>query len=316
MKAAWLARVLAAVVLATATPCLVHAHPSEFGVAHFRVDDGVGELFVRIPRQSLGAVDLRPVMGSCRNVEMRVLADVEASALLWRGECDIDDGGDVGFAALPDTLEIYLALAGGRRVRLTSDAPTTRVNGERDSFAFVELGVEHIAFGWDHLLFVLGLWLLAGGFNRRLLGVVTAFTLGHSITLAAASLGELSVDVWLVEMLIAGSIVLLGREAFTMNKGRPTLTQRFPAVVAAGFGLVHGLGFAGALKENGLPEGEHLSALFGFNLGVELGQLAFVLGVSALAWALRRALSKERMRRVLAYAVGSGGAFALLLQLT
>lgn len=304
------------VLFALLAPSLAHAHPSEFGVAHFRIDDGIGELFVRIPRQSLGDVELRPVMSSCRNVEMRVLADVEASALRWRGECEGDGDGDVGFAALPDTLEVYLAFEGGRRVRLTSDTPTTQVSGEQGSFTFVELGMQHIAFGWDHLLFVLGLWLLAGGFNRRLLGVVTAFTLGHSVTLAAASLGELEVDVWLVEMLIAGSIVLLGREAFTMNKERQTLTQRFPALVAAAFGLVHGLGFAGALKENGLPAGERVSALFGFNLGVELGQLAFVLGVSCLAWGVHRVLSRDLLRKGLAYAVGSGGAFALLLQVT
>lgn len=304
----------ALLLLAAANPSKVHAHPSEFGVAHYRIDDGVGELYVRIPRQSLGGVELRPVLSSCRDVEMRVLADVEASALRWRGDCEA--GGDIGFAALPDTLEIYLALPGGRRVRLTRDTPTTQVNGERDSFAFVEIGIEHIAFGWDHLLFVLGLWLLAGGFSRRLLGIVTAFTVGHSMTLAAASVGGLAVDVWLVEMLIAGSIVLLGREALTMGDQRRTLTQRFPAIVALGFGLVHGLGFAGALKENGLPEGEQLSALFGFNVGVELGQIAFVLGVSGLAWALQRLIAKERIRGALAYAVGGGGAFALLLQLS
>lgn len=312
---AQVALVLSAMLLLAAAPSSARAHPSEFGVAHYRLGEGVGEFFVRIPRQSLGGVELRPVMSSCRNVEMRVLPDVEASALRWRGECEAESG-DVGFASLPDTLEIYLALPGGRRVRLTRDAPTTEVVGEGDRFTFVKIGVEHIASGWDHLLFVLGLWLLAGGFNRRLLGIVTAFTLGHSITLGAASVGGLSVDVWLVEMLIAGSIVLLGREAFTMNSERRTLTQRFPAAVAAGFGLVHGLGFAGALKENGLPEGEQLSALFGFNVGVELGQVAFVLGVSGLAWLLQRRLSRERIRGVLAYVVGTGGAFALLLQLT
>ena len=304
-------------LIALTAPTLARAHPSEFGVAHFRIEDGVGELFVRIPQQSLGEVELRPVMTSCRDVEMRVFADVEASALRWRGTCDGEEDGDVGFAALPDSLEIYLALSGGRRVRLTSEAPTAQVRGEQSSFAFVELGVEHIAFGWDHLLFVVGLWLLASGFGRRLVGVVTAFTIGHSVTLGAASLGQLDIDSWLVEALIAGSIVLLGREAFTMEAGqRQTWTQRFPAAVAAAFGLVHGLGFAGALKENGLPEGEQLSALFGFNLGVELGQLVFVLGLSALAWGTQRFLSKERLRKGLAYVVGSGGAFALLLQAT
>lgn len=294
---------------------VARAHPSQFGVAHYEVVDGVGDFFVRIPRQSLGEVELRPVMSACHDIEMRVVADANASALRWRGECDAGAEGEVGFAALPDSLEVYLSLSGGRRVRLTSDMPTTEIH-RTSGFGFVELGVEHIAFGWDHLLFVLGLWLLAGGFTRRLLGVVTAFTVGHSLTLAAASLGELSVDVWLVEALIAGSIVLLGREAFMMNGRRITWTQRYPALVAGMFGLVHGLGFAGALKDNGLPEGERLSALFGFNLGVELGQLAFVVGLSALMWLAATVLSKERIRKGLAYAVGSGGAFALLLQIT
>jgi hydrogenase/urease accessory protein HupE len=148
----------------------------------------------------------------------------------------------------------------------------------------VVLGIEHILSGLDHLLFVLGLLFLVG-FNRRLVGTITAFTVAHSLTLALSALGWLSLRPPPVEAAIALSIVLVASEAL---HERATLVRRWPAWVALLFGLVHGLGFAGALKEIGLPD-NHLSvALLSFNIGVELGQL----GVVGMACALWRALSR------------------------
>jgi hypothetical protein len=155
--------------------------------------------------------------------------------------------------------------------------------------SYLRLGVKHIAEGADHLLFVLGLVLLVG-FRRGLLGAITGFTLAHSLTLAASVTGLLVLRPLPVEALIAFSLVLVANEAWRAQRaargalrGRgPTLTARFPASLAFGFGLVHGLGFGGALKEVGLPEADRALALLGFNLGVELGQLAFVAVLFAL----------------------------------
>lgn len=136
--------------------------------------------------------------------------------------------------------------------------------------SYVTLGVTHILEGIDHLLFVLCLVLLIWT-PGRLLWAVTAFTLAHSLTLAAAALGLLRIPSPPVEAVIALSIVFLAYELTLPPERRDPLTERFPWIVSFGFGLIHGLGFAGALREIGLPEGDVPLALFAFNLGVELG---------------------------------------------
>jgi hydrogenase/urease accessory protein HupE len=138
--------------------------------------------------------------------------------------------------------------------------------------AYTVLGVEHILTGFDHLLFVLALLFLVS-FNRRLVWTITAFTLAHSVTLALSALGWITLRSPPVEATIALSIVLVAAEALNDRK---TLSRRWPALVAFLFGLVHGLGFAGALQDIGLPQ-QHLSvALLTFNVGVEFGQLCVV----------------------------------------
>lgn len=163
----------------------------------------------------------------------------------------------------------------------TSLAPPEEVfiplPGRRNSLAvgrdYLLEGIRHILEGYDHLLFVLCLMLLAKA-PRRVVLTVTGFTLGHSATLAAAALGHVALPPNLVEALIAFSILLLAAEA--CKDSGDTLTSRYPASMAAAFGLLHGLGFAGALTDIGLPEGHQLTALLFFNLGVEAGQLLFV----------------------------------------
>jgi hydrogenase/urease accessory protein HupE len=143
------------------------------------------------------------------------------------------------------------------------------------------LGIEHILEGIDHLLFVLGLLLLVRG-TASLVKTVTAFTIAHSLTLALVTFGYLTLPTRSAEAVIALSIVFLAREVLSAMAGKTSLTLRQPWLVAFGFGLVHGLGFAGALSQLGLPETEVPLALLFFNLGVEAGQLFFVLGVLAL----------------------------------
>ncbi|SDJ69732.1 HupE/UreJ family protein [Microbulbifer yueqingensis] len=149
------------------------------------------------------------------------------------------------------------------------------------------LGMEHILLGIDHLLFVLALLLLVNGW-KPLVATITAFTLAHSITLATAVLGLVSVPQGPVEAVIALSIVFVAAEVIYRLRGRRTLAVRRPWVVAFGFGLLHGLGFAGALAEIGLPQHAVPLALALFNVGVEAGQLAFVGAVCGLWLAIRQ----------------------------
>jgi hydrogenase/urease accessory protein HupE len=147
---------------------------------------------------------------------------------------------------------------------------------------YLALGVEHILGGLDHLLFVLGLLLIVGGF-RRIALTITAFTVAHSITLAAATLGVVHVPQPPVEAAIALSIVFVAVEIVRGLRGERGLTARAPWLVAFTFGLLHGFGFAGALAEIGLPQRAIPLALFAFNIGVEIGQLLFVGAVLAVA---------------------------------
>ena len=153
---------------------------------------------------------------------------------------------------------------------------------------YLELGIEHILLGLDHLLFVVGLMLLLGtaGGMARYLKTITAFTLAHSVTLAGASLGLVSIPIAPVEILIALSIVLLAREALLAQRGHFSLSYHYPWVVAFIFGLIHGFGFASALGNLGLNPGDVPAALLFFNLGVEAGLLAIILVSLTLARAL------------------------------
>ena len=167
------------------------------------------------------------------------------------------------------------------------------------------LGVEHIVFGYDHVLFVLGLFLLVTT-TRALVSTISAFTVAHSVTLAAAVLGFVAVPSAPVEALIAASIVLLARELVRHGDAPATLTQRYPWAVVFLFGLLHGLGFAGALTETGVPADQVPLALVAFNVGVEAGQVAIVLALSAAAWVVRRTVGAQPILRWLpAYAMGT-----------
>lgn len=170
--------------------------------------------------------------------------------------------------------------------------------------AYLRDGVQHIWSGIDHLLFVAGLLLIAGTRRRILLGV-SGFTLAHSVTLTLATLGILSPPVEPTEAAIALSIVFLARELLRDKKD--TLAWRHPVAVASVFGLLHGLGFAAALQEDGLPSGHVAAALLSFNLGVEIGQLAFIATALALWGIVRRWRSTKLPEWLTATTVGGYG---------
>ena len=178
------------------------------------------------------------------------------------------------------------------------------------ALTYLKLGIEHILLGVDHLLFVLALLILVRG-GRRLVATVTAFTVAHSLTLAAATLGLVHVSQMPVEAVIALSIVFVAAEIVHAQQGRPGLTQRSPWIVAFVFGLLHGLGFAGALAEVGLPSQAIPVALLFFNVGVEVGQLAFIAAVFAVWLPIRRlrVAWPAWSPRVPAYAIGAIAAY-------
>lgn len=146
---------------------------------------------------------------------------------------------------------------------------------------YFELGIEHILTGWDHLLFVFTLLFLISGF-RALLTTITTFTIAHSITLGLATLGYVNLPSAPVEIVIALSIALICIEVLNSYKGKQSFTHKFPWLIAFTFGLIHGLGFAGALSEIGIPSDEVPVSLLFFNLGIESGQVLFVLLILAL----------------------------------
>ncbi|MET0164766.1 MAG: HupE/UreJ family protein [Vicinamibacterales bacterium] len=174
--------------------------------------------------------------------------------------------------------------------------------------AFVGHGITHILGGYDHLLFVLALLLIVRN-TRVLVWTITAFTVAHSMTLALAALGLVHVPGPPVEAAIAFSILLLASEIVRVRRGEPSLTARWPWVLAFCFGLLHGFGFAGAMSEIGLPKRDIPLALFTFNVGVELGQLAFigaVLGTLSVARRFSNLLVVERrVKQAVPYAIGA-----------
>ena len=200
-----------------------------------------------------------------------------------------------------------------RAYTITAAQPTARLygaaNDDRNALevasAYVVLGIEHILTGIDHLMFVIALLFLVG-FNRRLLWTITAFTVAHSVTLALSALGVIALRAPPVEATIALSIVLVAVEALDRKQ---TFARRWPAIVAFLFGLVHGLGFAGALKEIGLPHNHLLVALLTFNVGVELGQLFVVTAAFVIYKSLAR-MPKLALARVASlYVIGSVAAW-------
>ena len=199
---------------------------------------------------------------------------------------------------------VFTLTTGQPQVHLYGSAEDRRGMGEI-ARAYTILGVEHILGGFDHLLFVLSLLFLVS-FNKRLVLTISAFTLAHSLTLGLSALGWLTLRSPPVEATIALSIMLVASEA--LNKEQ-TLSRRWPALVAFLFGLVHGLGFAGALADIGLPQKHLFVALLTFNVGVEVGQLLVVV----IAYGLYRAFAARprflAARKPALYAIGSVAAY-------
>jgi len=307
------------------------ANAHVFGPALLEITEtaeGAYSVLWKEPAVRARGTSLRPVLPTgCEGVTPHSIrsnpANLSAGIIAsWQVSCSaglVDQRlGVEGLDTSQTSALLRIAFADGRLVRqvLTANTPAFTVpdrEGILDlAISYGELGIEHIATGWDHLTFVLGLIVLVLG-RRRLLATVTAFTVGHSVTLSVAALGLVQVPQELTEAVIALSIFVLATEIARTSMGGPAgLLSKKPWVMAGLFGLLHGLGFAGALSKIGLPEGEIPLALFSFNVGIELGQLGFVAIVLCVWELLRRlplGLSGQTVRLVPPYAIGTAAAF-------
>lgn len=303
---------------------LASAHPLAPALLELREAPG-GRVELRFKTSALTppGVRLEPVLPErCREAGEPSFALEGASAVVRRTlECG--DGGlagaRFGVAGLADAgvgALVRVELSDGRRLQrvLRADEAVWRVprrQGPGDvARGYLRFGVEHILTGADHLLFVFGLLLLVG-WGRRLLFTVTAFTLGHSVTLCAAALGLVRIPQGPVEVLIAASIFVLAVELARGGEAPPSAIHRRPWLMSFSFGLLHGLGFAGALAEVGLPQEEIPLALLSFNLGIEFGQIAFLASVLVAALPILGASHRipAWLARAPVYAMGSLAAF-------
>jgi hydrogenase/urease accessory protein HupE len=303
---------LAVAVLLVATLPSVPAWAHEMSMAEMEVrETSPGEFFWQWSAQN----DKRPMGDDLRPrwpdgcVAGPNLVRCGAAGL--KGTMSVDGVGKRYSAALVKVVwldgqsRVYTITSAQPSVQLYGSADDRRGTGEI-ARAYTLLGVEHILTGLDHLLFVASLLFLVG-FRRRLIGTISAFTLAHSLTLACSVFGWITLRSPPVEASIALSILLVASEAL---RARDTLARRLPALVSFLFGLVHGLGFAGALKDIGLPQRHLPLALLTFNVGVELGQLLMVLAAYLV---VVRVPFPERWRsgarRPALYAVGIVAAF-------
>lgn len=228
-------------------------------------------------------------------------------------------GQEIGMSAMAASqTDILVRVAPlGRSVqalRLTAAEPVATIAAKPDGWQVAKtyfiIGVEHILFGYDHLLFVVCLVLLLSGW-WTIAKAVTAFTVAHSVTLIGTTMGLMGLPQAPVEAVIALSIMFLAVEILKKDPERPRLSERLPWLVALIFGLLHGFGFAGALREVGLPESDVPTALLTFNLGVEAGQLLIVFAAIAVVAGLRRfvASATQPVLKFATYAIGITAGF-------
>ena len=241
--------------------------------------------------------------------------EVTSAALLyhWRTECDLSES-SIRINGLTVTLTDVLVRVDtldGKTANyiLRPENPILDLNeAEAPGLSYFMIGIEHLVFGIDHVLFVIGLFL----FIREpvaLIKTITAFTFAHSITLALSALDLVKLDQGPVEAIIALSILFLARELVQDESERSRLTLGRPWVMAFIFGLLHGLGFAGALSDIGLPEDDLWFSLLLFNVGIEVGQIAVILVLAALVWLLSRMNWQKRFSTTAAWGMGCVAAF-------
>ncbi len=304
------------------TPKVAHAHALDPGYLELRqLTQNTWQVHWRKPDVVGRPMNIDAVFpNSCEPARgPEPTSDSVAWVSTWIMECDT---GLAGKPVLIEGLEkqrndVLLRVqpldAATTTLRFTPDVSTLIIPEQPTTssvfFSYFQLGFDHILEGWDHLLFVFALFVLVHD-KWRLVGAVTAFTVAHSITLALATLGIVHVPGPPVEAVIALSIVFLALEILSHTEGKPRLSEQYPWIICFCFGLLHGLGFAGALAEIGVPPQDIFTALLSFNLGVEAGQLLFIAGLAAimLVWRLTTRFEPAKVASiampVAGYAIG------------
>jgi hydrogenase/urease accessory protein HupE len=318
----WLAGTLLVLCLSTTAS----AHPLAPALLQLEEQPG-GEVRVLWKRSALSVPgsNVEPVLPAACPPTTPAAVEQEGVAVFVRWTIDCGETGLVGQPvrieglgpAKIDTL-VRIALADGRSVQrvLRRAEPEmiipAKASRKQVFVDYLSIGFDHILGGTDHLLFVFGLFLLCSSL-APLVKTITSFTVGHSVTLSLAALGYTNLPSGPIEVLIAASVLALAVELArngSQAEARETLMRRYPWPMALLFGLLHGMGFAGALREVGLPQGEIPMALFSFNVGIELGQLAFVIALVIAAALLKRLpLPIPLPQRAAVYAMGSLAAF-------
>jgi len=314
-------RLLLMLAMALLVTQFAHAHrfaPSLLKVSEIGPDQY--HMVWKTPAQGTSNVPLRPQWPSSCEVRNASPPQLEGTGKVssWQLHCsDLGEDGLVGdtlgisgLGANQASAMVMVALLDGRQYQevLNAEQPEFVIPAQSSAGEVMSdyslLGMDHIWSGIDHLLFVFGLLLLVGG-GTRLLWTITAFTVGHSITLSLVTLGFFDYPVALVEFAIALSIFVLAVEL--TRASRHDILWRNPWWLAGGFGLLHGMGFAGALAETGLPQDNVPLALLFFNVGIEIGQIAFIAVVLALWFLLRRPLAtwQDRLLPVPIYILGA-----------
>lgn len=289
-----------------------------------QIDKNTYEIFWKVPSMGDAVPKIYPVFPPFFTVEELNSPNQIPGSVIYSYKISSDEtlqGKILTIEGLNKTLIdvlVTITYLDGEKVTLMlqPDKGSSIIPGKTSTYdvikTYTKLGIEHILLGIDHLLFVLALIIITRG-KWKIIKTITAFTIAHSITLSLAALGYVNFPTSPVEAVIALSIVFLAVEIVKNQKGQETLTSKKPWLVAFTFGLLHGFGFAGALANIGLPQQDIPFALAFFNVGVEIGQIAFVLVVLAIIKLL--SFKKEWpvfIKKIPAYAIGSLAVFWII----
>lgn len=313
-------------------PCV--AHPLAPSLLEITETESGYDVLWKMPRKKEAGVNLAPLLPATCSKPIDPKTDATQSAYLinYKVECSESLKGQTvkiqGLQlATTNVVVRYIDVEGYKSHWLLSNENTELMIPLEKSAStifsdYIVLGIEHLLGGIDHVLFVVALLLLVP-MGRTLIIAITAFTLGHSITLALSALDLLAIPQQPIEILIAITIMLVASDVITSKSKGQTWLQRYPGMMTCLFGLIHGLGFAGVLGEIGLPPNDKIMALFAFNLGLEVGQLGVVFMWLAAAALISRFfasinrgvgtaspwLAFQRWQQLMAYTIGSVGAY-------
>jgi hypothetical protein len=316
-------RLIVAVVMALALAPTAAAHEIRPAFLQIReIEPNIYDFLWKTPARG----DMRLALNVIQPKECANAADPRSTLVdgaviqRWRATCE---GGLVGKTLAVENLtqtltdaivRVELLDRSPQTLRFTPDQPSATIPDRQPwtdvALTYFGLGVEHILLGFDHLMFVLALLMLVGDV-KRLVGAITAFTIAHSLTLAGTTLGWVRLSSAPVEALIALSIIFVAAEIVRARAGETSLVTRLPWLASFAFGLLHGFGFAGALREVGIPEDSVAISLLFFNLGVEAGQLVFVCAalLGLLVWRRASLPSPAWAWRAPVYVIGATAAF-------